>query len=232
MLYFGTASQNHAARLILTVVANVINLQSGILTIKEHTFSELLQKKSNSMLYIISGSSRSGKTIMAKRILAKKGISYLSLDWLVMGFTNGIPEYGIHDKLFPNEIAKRSWSFLKAMLESMLYVEADCIIEGEAILPELIIELLDKYPNKLRICFVGYSYVTVENKVNDIKKNSLGKSDWLIDKSDKYIIDHVNNMIAHSKEIEKSCKENNMRYFDTSRNFEGEIENAIAYLLE
>ncbi|NHF57860.1 hypothetical protein FK220_000805 [Flavobacteriaceae bacterium TP-CH-4] len=57
------------------------------------------------MLYIISGSSRSGKTLMAKKILAEKGVSYLLLDWLVMGFTNGIPEYGIHDRLFPDEIA-------------------------------------------------------------------------------------------------------------------------------
>ncbi len=161
------------------------------------------------MLYLISGSSRSGKTIMAKKILAEKGISYLSLDWLVMGFTNGIPEYGIHDKLFPDEIAERSWSFLKAMLESMIYVEVDCIIEGEAILPELIVELKEKYPDKLRICFVGYTDVTVDEKVKDIKEISCGKSDWLSDKSDEYIIDHVKNMIAHSIKIKKSCKENN-----------------------
>ena len=183
------------------------------------------------MLYIISGSSRSGKTIMAKKILAEKGISYLSLDWLVMGFTNGIPEYGIHDKLFPDEIAERSWSFLKAMLESMIYVEADCIIEGEAILPELIVELKDKYPDKLRICFVGYSDVTVGEKVKDIKKFSYGKSDWIIDKSDEYIIEHVNNMIAHSQRIKKSCKENDIRYFDTSVNFMDVIENIMEYLM-
>jgi hypothetical protein len=45
---------------------------------------------------------------------------YISLDWLVMGFTNGIPKYGIHDKLFPNEIAVKFWSFLEAMCENMI----------------------------------------------------------------------------------------------------------------
>jgi adenylate kinase family enzyme len=183
------------------------------------------------MLYLISGASRAGKTIMAKKILAEKGISYLSLDWLVMGFTNGIPEYGIHDKLFPDEIAERSWSFLKAMLESMIYVDADCVVEGEALLPELIVELREKYPDNLRVCFIGYTDVTVDEKVKDIKKFSFGKSDWLIDKSDEYIIDHVKNMITHSKIIKESCKENDLRYFDTSKNFMDVLENTKEYLL-
>ena len=69
----------------------------------------------------------------------------MSLDWLVMGFTNGAPHYGIHDKLFPNEIAEKFWRFLKAMCESMLWSEVDYVIEGEAILPVLMRELLDKH---------------------------------------------------------------------------------------
>jgi len=183
------------------------------------------------MLYLISGASRSGKTIMAKKILKEKGISYLSLDWLVMGFTNGMPEYGIHDKLFPDEIAERAWSFLKAMLESMIYVEADCIIEGEALLPELIIELINKYPDKLKICFVGYADVDPYAKVKDVKDFSSRENDWLSGKSDEYIIDHVKNMIAHSKKIKKSSRETGLKYFDTSNNFMDAIEDAVAYLL-
>lgn len=44
-----------------------------------------------------------------------------------MGFTNGFTECGIHDMLFPDEIAEKSWPFLKAMLESMLWTEVDYI---------------------------------------------------------------------------------------------------------
>ena len=73
--------------------------------------------------------------MIAKRIATQKGIPYLSLDWIRMGFANGIPEYGVHDKLFPDEIAERLWGFLKAMFESMLYVATDCVIKGEALLP-------------------------------------------------------------------------------------------------
>ncbi len=182
------------------------------------------------MLYIISGASRSGKTILAKKVAAQKGIPYLSLDWIMMGFTNGILEYGIHDKLFPDEIAQRLWSFLKAMFESMIYVETDCIIEGEAILPELIIELLKEHPDKLAICFLGYTNVNIDKKVKEIRDFSIEKKDWLEDKTEAYIKDHVENMMAHSKQIKKSCTKNSLHYIDTSTDFITAIEDAEIYL--
>lgn len=182
------------------------------------------------MLYLVSGASRAGKTIIAKKVSVQKGISYFSLDWLVMGFTNGIPEYGIHDMLFPDEIAERSWSFLKAMFESMIWSEINYIVEGEAILPELIIELLKKYPDKIKICFVGFTDVDLNEKVKDVKNFSCGENDWLSDKSDAYIMDHVKNMIVHSLKIKKSCKENSLKYVDTSKNFMDTIEHAVAYM--
>ena len=58
------------------------------------------------MLYIISGASRAGKTMVAKKLSVMKGISCFSLDWLVMGFSNGMKEQGIHHLLFPDEIAE------------------------------------------------------------------------------------------------------------------------------
>lgn len=183
------------------------------------------------MLYIISGASRSGKTLLAEKILAEQGINYLSLDWLIMGFTNGLPALGIHHMLFPDEIAERSWSFFKAMLESMLYIEENCVVEGEAILPELIVELKEQYPDQVRVCFVGYTDISIEEKVRNIKKYGGGKTDWLIDKSDEYIEDHVNNMIAHSKKIQQSCQENNIKYFDTSKSFLRIIEKTMQYML-
>ena len=69
------------------------------------------------MLYLVSGTSRSGKTLIAKKLLADKQIPYLSLDWLMMGFNDGIPEYGIHHLLWPNEIAEKMWPFLQGMID-------------------------------------------------------------------------------------------------------------------
>jgi hypothetical protein len=184
------------------------------------------------MLYLISGTSRSGKTIIAKKILESKKIPYLSLDWLVMGFTNGLPQYGIHDKLFPNEIAEKFWTFLKAMCDNMLWEDLDYVIEGEAILPELISELLIKYPDKIKICFVGYTNIDVEEKVKSVKEFSIGMNDWLTNESNEYIHDHINNMVTYSRGIKVDCEKNNICYFDTSEDFIGTIDKAVEYLLE
>jgi hypothetical protein len=184
------------------------------------------------MLYIISGTSRAGKTLVAKRIATIARLPYLSLDWLIMGFGNGIPDYGIHHMLMPDVIAKKLWSFLKAMFESMIDLEEDCIIEGESILPELIFQLKEIYPDKLKVCFIGYSNTTLHNKVEEIKKYSKENKDWISDKSDEYIIDHVKNMMPHSLRIKKSCKKYNLRYFDTSNNFENVLNEVIKFMLK
>lgn len=182
------------------------------------------------MLYLVSGASRSGKTIIANTILKQRQIPYMSLDCLVMGFTNGIPEYGIHDKLFPNEIAEKIWSFLKAMCESMLWLDVDYVIEGEAILPELVRELLDEYPDQIKICFVGYTEIDVDAKVRDIRTYSDGKGDWLLNETDDHIYSHINNMVTYSRRIKSRCEKYDMRYFDTSADFTGAVEEATKYL--
>jgi hypothetical protein len=183
------------------------------------------------MLYLISGTSRSGKTLMARKLMAQENLPYLSLDWLIMGFTNGVPEYGIHDKLFPDEIAKRFWSFFRAMCVSMIWTGDDCVIEGEAILPELIDELLKEFPDQIRIVFVGYTDVDIDQKVRDVKRFSEGENDWLTKESDEYIIDHIGNMVAHSIKIKEGCETYKLPYFDTSENFSGAIDEAMSCLL-
>jgi len=149
-----------------------------------------------------------------------------------MGFINGIPDYGIHHMLMPDVIAEKLWGFLSAMCESMIDLEEDCIIEGESVLPELIFQLKEKYPDKLRICFIGYTNTTLNYKVEEIKKYSKDKKDWISDKSDEYIIDHVKNMMPHSKEIKKSCEKYNLAYFDTSNNFENVLKEVIKFMLK
>lgn len=183
------------------------------------------------MLYLISGSSRAGKSIIAKKILQQRQIPYMSLDWLVMGFTNGLPDYGIHDKLFPHEIAEKFWPFLRAMCESMLWSQVDYVIEGEAILPELIQELLAKHPDSVKVCFVGYCACDVDEKVSEVKRYSTGKNDWLSNESDATIYSHINNMVAYSKRIKADCEKYSLAYFDTSDNFESTTDQAKNYLL-
>ena len=183
------------------------------------------------MLFLVSGTSRSGKTLIAKKMLADKQIPYLSLDWLMMGFNDGIPEYGIHHLLWPNEIAEKIGPFLQGMIGSMLIDGMDYVIEGEAMLPQLVAGLIEKHPGKVRVAFVGYTEINVEDKVALVKKHSDGENDWLTNESDEYIRDHIGNMIGYSKMIKKGCREHGLSYFDTSEDFLGAIQAATDFLV-
>jgi len=122
------------------------------------------------MLFLVSGTSRSGKTLIAKQILADKQIPYLSLDWLMMGFNDGIPEYGIHHLLWPNEIAEKMGPFLLGMIDSMLIDGMDYVIEGEAMFPQLAADLVEKHPGKIKAVFLGYTEINVKDNVALVKK--------------------------------------------------------------
>lgn len=184
------------------------------------------------MIYLVSGASRSGKTLIAKRLMREHQIPYLSTDWLMMGFNDGIPEYGIHHLLWPNEIAKRIWPFLSGVIDNMLFDGMDYAIEGEAMLPKFIAELIKEHPNKLKAIFVGYADIEVDEKVKLVKEFCDREDDWLINESDAYIKDHIGNMIGYSKMIKGDCEKYNLPYFDTSKDFMNSINEAIKYLVD
>lgn len=182
------------------------------------------------MLYILSGTSRSGKTIVAKEFLKQTGIPYMSVDAIMMGFTNGIPEYGIHDRLWPDEIAKKMWPFYKAMCENMIWGQTDYVLEGEAFLPQLVCELLENHPDKVKAAFMGYAEVNLAKKVTEVKDHSSGVGDWLIDEPEDYIASHIKNMIDYSAMIKSECSQHQLPYFDTSNDFNDSIERVLNYL--
>ena len=183
------------------------------------------------MLFLVSGTSRSGKTLIAKKILADKQIPYLSLDWLMMGFNDGMPEYGIHHLLWPNEIAEKMGPFLLGMIDSMLIDGMDYVIDGEAMLPQMVADLVEKHPDKIKAMFLGYTEINVEGKVALVKKHSDRENDWLTNESDEYIRDHIGNMIAYSKAIKNGCEKHGLSYFDTSEDFLGAIQAATDFLI-
>ena len=183
------------------------------------------------MLFLVSGASRSGKTLIAKKLLADRQIPYLSLDWLMMGFNDGIPDYGIHHLLWPNEIAEKMEPFLRGMIGSMIVDGMDYVIEGEAMLPRSVADFVEEYPGKIRAVFVGYTEIEVEDKAALVKTHGDGDNDWLTKKSDEYIRDHIGNMVAYSRMIKNECKKHGLSYFDTSDDFSGAIGAATDFLI-
>ena len=183
------------------------------------------------MLYLVGGASRSGKSLIARKILVERRIPYLSLDWLMMGFNDGLPEYGIHHRLWPNEIAEKMAPFVQGMIGSMLLEKLHYVIEGEAMLPEMVAELVERHPGRIRAVFLGYATIGVRKKIALVKGYGGDENDWLTRKSDSYIREHVANMIAYSKTIRSECKKHGLPYCDTSDDFSRSVATATELLV-
>lgn len=183
------------------------------------------------MVYLISGASRSGKSILANMIHKKTNISVLPTDAIMMAFFNGVPQFGIHPELWPDEIAIKLWDFYKSLITVFIENEEDYIIEGESFLPEHIRDLEEEYKGRVKSCFIGFSTISVETKKEHVKLYA-NKNDWLLGNSEEYITNHITNMIGYSKTIKKSCENHNVTYFDTSENFTDVLNQAMKFMLD
>lgn len=182
------------------------------------------------MIYIVSGASRSGKSIIAKRFLQRNQVPYMPLDSMMMGFMNGVPSMEIHDQLWPHEIAKKMWPFLEAMCENLLDNKIDYLFEGEAVWPQYIKEFADRHPGQVRICFLGFVDVDIPSKVSDVKRYPNHDGDWLVSQTEEEIRNHLENMKKYSVRIKEECLKFGVQYFDTSDDFENKMETVLSFL--
>ncbi len=182
------------------------------------------------MLYLIGGAARAGKTIIAHRFLREKQIPYFCLDYFVSALHRGLPEIGVFHDL-PNLIrAQKLWPGLEHLLRNIVEVEPRYLVEGDTFLPGHISELKRTYDPEIRACFLGYTSMTAEKKLKDIRKFRGGVNDWIQNEPDDYILDLAKEMIEFSRFIEEECRKYQIAWFDTSNDFPGAIAKAYDYL--
>jgi hypothetical protein len=178
------------------------------------------------MLYLIGGAARSGKTILSERLLKEKSIPYFCLDYLVSALDrnlHNIPSQQAAYKILPN---------VEAMLRNIVEVKSNYIIEGDKLLPEQVIKLIQVYPNQIISCFLGYSTIDPLQKIKDIKQHPSHINDWTGESSEFDLQDLVTEMLDYSQYLQSECSKYNLHYFDTSEEFSNTIDKAYHYLIQ
>jgi hypothetical protein len=183
------------------------------------------------MIYILGGASRSGKTLLARKAVAEKGIPYFPLDALFGGLASGASQFGVTWNQSFIERAEKMWPITKPTLGFFFQEERAFLIEGDAILPKQVRELMDE-GNQLKGCFIGYSKLSREEKFAHIRMYQQGERDWTKDISDNEMNGYVDEMIAFSQYLEVECTSHKIPYFDISGDFEVPRNQAFKYLFE
>ena len=176
------------------------------------------------MIYLIGGTPRAGKSTLSKIITERKGIPYISLDFIVHMINGVQPELNLIDPYA--EIPTKFYPYLKNLLINIEHSVSYYTVEGDAFTPQQVSELSTQF--KVRSCFMGFSHITLEQ----IKKN-IGENDWLNDRSEQEQAETPAWIIKRSAEIKKECAKCGIQYFDMAEgDYQENLEKAYNYLLE
>jgi hypothetical protein len=181
------------------------------------------------MLYILGGASRSGKSIIGRRFVSELNIPFFCLDFLITSL-HSVPSLGITHGQPSIEKAEKLWPLSKSMFGHLISEEPNYLIEGDAILPKQVNELSDTYGSQIKCCFVGYSEISVEQKLQEIRKFGGSKDDWTQKYNDEQMKKYIFDMIDYSRYLKAECRAYNLKYIDLSNNFESELENIFNFL--
>jgi hypothetical protein len=181
------------------------------------------------MLLFIGGAARSGKGILARRLVRELQIPYLSLDVLKMGLTRGVPEYTIDPNAGGPAVAERMWPLIYEMSQSLLRDRVDYVFEGE-LLPQYVAALRATHPFQVAGCFLGYREIALEKKLQAIRTHAGHPNDWPQEYADDDLLSIIRREIAFSAQLHDECACCDLPYFDTAQEFAATIDRIVAYV--
>ena len=181
------------------------------------------------MLFFIGGAARTGKGIVARRLVREMQMPYLSLDVLKMGLARGVPEYVINPNAGGIEVAERMWPLVHEMSINMLMEGINYAFEGELV-PKHVAALQRMDPLQIKACFLGYATIAPAQKLHEIRTHAGHPNDWPRDYDNEALLSIINREIVFSQYLKEESAACGMRYFDTSHAFAQTLDEVTEYL--
>jgi hypothetical protein len=175
------------------------------------------------MIYLLGGAARAGKTTIARRFTALKAVPFLSLDYVMMGFVGGLPEYGVDSDADEREVGVKIWPLLENMVAAMVEDEVDYLFEGAQLLPQQAAVLAQRFPGQIRECFVGYAQVDTQEKFTQLRHYGGGPDDWLKEYDDQRVAAEIERLKAYSAAVEATCRQYALAYFEVPLDLEASV---------
>jgi len=200
------------------------------------------------MIYLLGGSPRVGKSIISNEIRQKYAVSVVSTDTLGAVLENVLspeaaPDLYVFGKFNEKPMAERVklmmkdpaelietvrveshvvWKAVEAFIRRENDEGRDALIEGVAVLPELMGQLED-IPH--RVVFIGNQG---ENHKENIKKSAEeNEHDWMRDVSDQYIGAFVMFVKRMSAYIEQQAQKYGFEYIEMDKELFGDITEEV-----
>jgi hypothetical protein len=179
---------------------------------------------------MIGGAARSGKTILAARMLAEYGLSYFSIDTLIAKLASSEPRLGLEVSDGPLKRAKIIWPTLRKIASEACRRNEEFLLEGDALLPSQVMELGRGSHTGLKACFIGYADVDPARKLRTVRHYAQGRTYWTDVLYDTRLLELIGELRTFSEYIRRECGHYKIPYFDGSVCFAGALRDAQSYL--
>jgi 2-phosphoglycerate kinase len=204
------------------------------------------------MIYLLGGPPRVGKSIISSEIRQKHALSVVSTDTLAAVLENllspeAAPDLFVFNKFNGLPMAERVqlmktdpaqlieyvrresqlvWQAVKAFISRENEEGRDALIEGVAVLPELVSKL-DELP--YRVVFIGNQG---ENHSENIKKSAQeNEHDWMREVSDPYIGAFAMFVQRMSVHIEQEARKYGFEYIEMDKLLLGDVTQEVVKTL-
>ncbi len=167
------------------------------------------------MIYIVSGIAKAGKTYVARRILQERRIAVFSTDYLMMSLSKANPTIGVDHTDDDRDVARALEPYLFAMIETMAENAVDQVIEGVHFLPAFAARLIQAFPGKIRIVYLGYDSADPNAKAAELQLHAADvENAWFLAYSPAAMYKLVRYLIGESERLKTEAEIYGLPYFD------------------
>ena len=173
--------------------------------------------KENIMIYILTGIAKSGKSLVANRLIQKYSLPTFSTDYIMMMLVRGNKTLGIDPDGEDEIVANQLRPYINGLIQTMVENKVDYFIEGVHFNPDFARELLDKYPNDIKVLYLGYKDIHVEDKINELERfKESNDNPWYKNFTKEEMNTLIEYMIKESERVYQSCLLLNIDYLEIS----------------
>jgi putative acetyltransferase len=177
------------------------------------------------MVILIGGATRTGKTLMAQRLMEKYGYPYTSVDHIKMGLYRGLKD----DKYNPEQdyklLAEELWPVVKGIIMTAIENKQNLILEGCYILPYMADDFTDEYRKEIIPFFILFSDEYIKTSYPVIFDNQS-----VIELRDGDDLEPMGRLLELHDELRNMCIEAGADFIDIHQDYENEIKEIYAKL--
>jgi 2-phosphoglycerate kinase len=183
------------------------------------------------MVLLLGGPMRVGKSLIARRVRERSGISVVSTDDIARVLRDRVPHLGItYEMPIPKE-CKVLWPFIRALISIRLDRDEPLLIEGAGISPQHAAQAQQEFVGGVKACFVGELAVRPQEKLRMLRAYSEAHGDWLAEKPSETYEEIVRTIRTVSEEYKRDCDVLGIAFFDMGENFDESVAAVVDYLV-